>query len=383
MSASEIYSPAEDEAAFAETYRVHHQKLLRYCQYRLRDRHEAEDVMQEAFVRAWRTMPASAYGSNFYPWLRVVAGNLCTDVLRKRSRSEPVADIEPGTVDGGMDRITDDEDRALVRQALLRLNDRHREALIMREGEGLTYDQIAQRTGVTSGTVESLLWRARQALKREFTTVAGRTGAWLPLPLLLALAARVGRARHRASGALARRFPALNRAASAEPGTHALVAALATLTMVGGVVATFAVGGSHPAPAAVRTTLSTAGGTAPTPRRAAPPAASSAATTTTTERSPAAGDAATKPLPAAGSSPGPAPVGAGGIRVDDPVTVGPAAAAANRSAPVKANVGQLVVGLWPGELSTYTAHTTTQVGTATSRILAPLSPITQTKESQK
>src|SRR5438309_3312913 len=98
VSASEVYAPADDDSSFSEVYRFHYAKLLRYCQYRLRDRHEAEDVAQEAFARAWRSMPTSAFDRNFYPWLKVVASNLCTDVLRKRNRSEPVAVIDLGSI---------------------------------------------------------------------------------------------------------------------------------------------------------------------------------------------------------------------------------------------------------------------------------------------
>src|ERR1700739_3130117 len=108
MSAYEMYAPEDDDEAFAAVYRAHSEKLLRYCQYRLRDRHEAEDVVQEAFDRAWRTMPVTGPDRNLYPWLRVVAGNLCTDILRKRNRSQPVAVVELGSVDGGMDAVTDE-----------------------------------------------------------------------------------------------------------------------------------------------------------------------------------------------------------------------------------------------------------------------------------
>jgi RNA polymerase sigma-70 factor (ECF subfamily) len=349
MSASEIYSPAEEEAAFAEIYRAHHQKLLRYCQYRLRDRHEAEDVMQEAFVRAWRSMPTSAYDRNFYPWLRVVAGNLCTDTLRKRSRSEPVADIEPGVVDGGMDRISEEEDRALVRQAMARLNDRHREALMMREDEGLTYDQIAARTGATSGTVESLLWRARQALKREFVVIAGREGCMAVVPALVAVAARMRAASRRAYIRALRRIPGAH-SLQDNPAAHMAVAAIAALTVVGGVAATLGLGGgsssatqiiqsdAHPATTPLTQALTTK------------PLAVAANVVAT------GGQALANSAPAAQvSAPAAAPKAAGPapLRVVSPLVAGRQAQQYAYKAPVQVNAGQFTVGVTPSAVSSY------------------------------
>ena len=246
MSASEIYTNDDDQAAFADVYRAHHGKLLRYCQYRLRDRHEAEDVAQEAFARAWRSMPGSAFDRNFYPWLRVVASNLCTDVQRKRNRSEPVASLEIPGYDPDVERLVEDADRVLLRQALDRLNERHRSALIMREGEGLTYDQIAERTGVTSGTVESLLWRARQSLKREFTVLAGGEGALAVIPFLVVL---VRRARSSGRRAMARVAGVVGQGEN--PLAHAAIATVAALTVATGVIATLGMGSSSGASPAV------------------------------------------------------------------------------------------------------------------------------------
>lgn len=380
MSASEIYSPAEEEAAFAETYSEHHQKLLRYCQYRLRDRHEAEDVMQEAFVRAWRSMPASAYGSNFYPWLRVVAANLCTDVLRKRSRSEPMADIELGSVDGGMDRITEEEDRALVRQALLRLNDRHRAALMMRESEGLTYDQIAERTGATSATVESLLWRARQALKREFTVVAGRTGAMAPLPLITALAARAAAARRRFTARLTRRMPGLSRALSDNPAGHLMLAAIATLTVVGGVAATLhatqaggsATGASTAAPTSLVSALSRAAAVVAVKF---PSAATSPTTTGAASRSSGSTSWTSPPATAAGSGGAASQMPSlATAQFHAPVTAGRSLAPEASKAPLAVTLfHNVALGFFPGHTVNYPVQVSAAVANTVGAAMSPTS----------
>ena len=172
---------AGDSAAFGNLYARYYERLLRFCLRRLNDRHEAEDAAQEAFARAWKALPNFAGERRFYPWLTVIAGNICTDMLRRRSRSTPTDDMEltarqPGC--GGAGAETSEDlvlaavDGELVNRALNRLSTRHRHVLAMREGSGWTYQQIADHEGVEIGTIETLLWRARQALKREFAVVS-------------------------------------------------------------------------------------------------------------------------------------------------------------------------------------------------------------------
>jgi RNA polymerase sigma-70 factor (ECF subfamily) len=171
---------AGDSAAFGNLYARYYERLLRFCLRRLNDRHEAEDAAQEAFARAWKALPRFAGERRFYPWLTVIAGNICTDMLRRRSRSTPTDDMEltaqhpVGVVgaDTSEDLVLAAVDGELVNRALGRLSTRHRHVLAMREGSGWTYQQIADHEGVEIGTIETLLWRARQALKREFAVVS-------------------------------------------------------------------------------------------------------------------------------------------------------------------------------------------------------------------
>lgn len=171
---------AGDSAAFGNLYARYYERLLRFCLRRLNDRHEAEDAAQEAFARAWKALPRFAGDKRFYPWLTVIAGNICTDMLRRRSRSTPTDDMELTAQQpvGAVGADTSEElvlaavDGELVNRALDRLSTRHRHVLAMREGSGWTYQQIADHEGVEIGTIETLLWRARQALKREFAVVS-------------------------------------------------------------------------------------------------------------------------------------------------------------------------------------------------------------------
>lgn len=194
-----------DPRAFQDLYELNHDRLYRFCLYQLRNQHDAEDVVQEAFARAWRSLPTFA-GDNFYPWLRVIARNLCADAGRRRARVEPMAEVDPGVIEGFEGELTHQVDIALVRAAMDQLSERHRTALEWREREELSYEEIAARAGVSIGTVESLLWRARQGLKRQYEMLAGE-GAMAGVPGLAWVVthlrrfhARVGQAVSRWSG---------------------------------------------------------------------------------------------------------------------------------------------------------------------------------------
>ena len=175
---------AGDEAAFGDLYTRYYQRLLRFCVRRVGNVHEAEEITQEAFARAFTAMPRFAGERRFYPWLTVIAARLCIDSHRRVARSEPSAEIDPGSVDGGQQQIIDNVDIAYLTQAMEQLGPRHREVLELRETHGWSYQQIADHYNVTMGTVEALLFRARKALRREFLALAGPDARLASLPVL-------------------------------------------------------------------------------------------------------------------------------------------------------------------------------------------------------
>ncbi|MDQ1359976.1 MAG: polymerase sigma-70 factor, subfamily [Acidimicrobiaceae bacterium] len=169
-----------DLDAFDSLYLHYHQRLLRFCVKRLQERSESEDVVQETFARAWRALPTFAGDRRFYPWLTVIAGNLCTDVLRRRARLTPLDETMMLSSDVGSydieDAVLQDVDAQLVTTAFENLKPRHQRVLDLRERSGWSYQRIADQEGVGVSAVETLLWRARNALKREFALLAGAEG---------------------------------------------------------------------------------------------------------------------------------------------------------------------------------------------------------------
>lgn len=230
---------AGDSAAFGNLYARYYERLLRFCLRRLNDRHEAEDAAQEAFARAWKALPRFAGERRFYPWLTVIAGNICTDMLRRRSRSTPTDDLEltaqhpVGVVqeDTSEELVVAAVDGELVHRALDRLSSRHRHVLAMREGSGWTYQQIADHEGVEIGTIETLLWRARQALKREFAVVSDSKEALVGF--LIATGALIRRTIFRA----AHRGATVHHNSSSGGGSGAMRNAFAGVAVTGAAVA--------------------------------------------------------------------------------------------------------------------------------------------------
>ncbi|MDA8354870.1 MAG: sigma-70 family RNA polymerase sigma factor [Actinomycetota bacterium] len=252
-----------DSAAFEELYHRYHRRLFHFCLRRLHDAYEAEDAVQEAFARAWRALPGFGGDRRFYPWLTVIAGNICTDVLRRQSRLTPTDDVPSPHVDvDGHDvdeAIMTEVDADMVAQALQNLSDRHQRVLRLREASGWSTQRIAEHEGVAVPAAETLLWRARQALKREFAALAD-TGARLGIALgigVLAFRRLVGRA----SARLAGQATQLSGSAMGRPAA-VLASAMLTAGAVSGAILVTSPGPSH-APGVVIAPVTTGVGNAP------------------------------------------------------------------------------------------------------------------------
>jgi RNA polymerase sigma-70 factor (ECF subfamily) len=149
------------------------------CLRFLRDREEARDAAQEAFVRAYESLASYDPALPFTPWLLRIARNHCLDLLR-RGKARPTIVREGGASDevpqreipdpdaqGADDALVQAEGRARLAAAIARLPDDHREALLLFHQEQLSYREIASVLEVPMGTVMTWLHRARQKLRAE------------------------------------------------------------------------------------------------------------------------------------------------------------------------------------------------------------------------
>ena len=217
-----------DPAAFDTLYTRYFARLVRFCQKRVGDPHEAEEIAQEAFTKALRALPAFEGERRFYPWMTVIAGRLCVDSHRRRGRTEPSSTVDLGVIEGGQEKIVDLVDIEILRTAMRELAPRHREVLDLRELQGWSYQQIADHYDVTLGTVEALLFRARKALKREFMAVVGGDRNWAALPVLGAVL--------RPLASLKARLEAWSSSVLPATGGHGIAAAVLAVTAVTGAV---------------------------------------------------------------------------------------------------------------------------------------------------
>jgi RNA polymerase sigma-70 factor (ECF subfamily) len=150
-------------------------RLRRYAVRRLHDEHEAEEVVQEAMLRAFQHRHLLATEDDLMAWLTVVTGRLVIDRLRVRGRSTPVAELPPAsraTRDTADVVVARDEARIAL-DALESMPGRQASVLWAREVEGLSYDEIGERFDMSEPSVRSLLHRARRTLRREYTLRGG------------------------------------------------------------------------------------------------------------------------------------------------------------------------------------------------------------------
>ena len=133
---------------------------------------DAEDVAQEAFVLAWKAIPGFK-GDSFKAWLFRIASNACTDLLRsKKSRKADSLDAIfpeynplPSQVESPEDHVMREEVTHLIGQQLLSLSDEQRLVVTLADLQGLSYEEIAQITNCSLGTVKSRLNRGRANLR--------------------------------------------------------------------------------------------------------------------------------------------------------------------------------------------------------------------------
>ena len=143
----------------------------------MRDEHDAQDVVQEAYLRAWRYF-AGFRGGDERAWLLTIVRNCCYTWRRSRRGTETVPfDDEHHSGDDGNryasdSRAINDSERGALVSALDALPREFREVLVLREIDGLSYREIAGITGAPVGTVMSRLARGRERLKRALKRTA-------------------------------------------------------------------------------------------------------------------------------------------------------------------------------------------------------------------
>jgi len=168
-----------DSAAFDLLVRKYQHRIVALIGRYVHDWSEAQDVAQDTFLRAYRAMGSFRGDAQFYTWLHRIAVNTAKNHLVAHNRRPPGEDIDASDAEqydaGARLRDTDTPERELMRQELERtvmkaveaLPEELRTAITLREVEGMSYDEIAEKMGCPIGTVRSRIFRARDAIDAE------------------------------------------------------------------------------------------------------------------------------------------------------------------------------------------------------------------------
>ena len=162
-----------DSAAFEEIVRAHEKTVYNLALRTLGNREDAEDAVQETFLKAYMALSGFRGESRLSVWLYRIASNVCTDVLRRRretvslSAEDENGERELEIEDFRFDPAAVTERRDLcgaVRAAMDALPDASRRVLLLREIAGLSYDEIARALEIDVGTVKTRIFRGRKKL---------------------------------------------------------------------------------------------------------------------------------------------------------------------------------------------------------------------------
>ncbi|HHO50993.1 MAG TPA: RNA polymerase sigma factor [Deltaproteobacteria bacterium] len=148
---------------------AHAPQVLRAAIGWLGDEQEAAECAQEAMLKAYRARARYDATRPFYPWLHRIVRNTCFDAIsRRKHRALPGLEEHQVASEGPtvLDALAQEESIATVRRAMAGLGEPHREILVLRHFQDLSYAEISQLLGIPEGTVMSRLYRARRALVR-------------------------------------------------------------------------------------------------------------------------------------------------------------------------------------------------------------------------
>jgi RNA polymerase sigma factor (sigma-70 family) len=182
VSEQELVARAQagDQEAFAQLVQANEKRIYNLTLRMTGNPDDGAELAQEAFLNAWRGLPRFVGGSSFSTWLYRLASNVCIDFLRREKRRRSISmtvsldDEEDGRqaelpdLRFSPEELLEQKDlRASLQQGLEALSQEHRQVLVMRELEGLSYAEIAQVLDLEEGTVKSRIARARMSLRKH------------------------------------------------------------------------------------------------------------------------------------------------------------------------------------------------------------------------
>ena len=176
---------SHDVQAYSELVRRYQKKIYALVYNMTSNREDAEDLVQDVFVKAYSSLTSFHGNSSFYTWVYRIAVNRTINFLKKRKRrmAESLDDVDraierdPAFVELSAKEspfrdMTITELKGKLNKALMTLSEKHRAVVVMHDIEGTPHDEIAKILGCSEGTVRSRLFYARQSLQAELNEFA-------------------------------------------------------------------------------------------------------------------------------------------------------------------------------------------------------------------
>ena len=176
---------AGDKNAFDVLIMKYQQRIINVITGFVHDPVEAQDVAQEAFIKAYRAIPNFRGDSAFYTWLYRIAINTSKNHLTARARRPPTSDVDAADATNVYDapelkefetpesNLVSDELEQAIHQAIDELQEDTATAIKLREFEGMSYEEISEAMECPIGTVRSRIFRARESIEQRIQTVMG------------------------------------------------------------------------------------------------------------------------------------------------------------------------------------------------------------------
>jgi RNA polymerase sigma-70 factor (ECF subfamily) len=176
---------AGDQAAFESIVQRYQRQIYAYVYRMMGNADDAADLTQDCFIRAYKSLERTSDDLNMSAWLHRIASNACLDVLRRRQRIRwlpwDMPKHEHLLEDGGADdphrNAEASESSSIVQRTLNRMTPRNRAALILREYEGLSCDEIGDILGISRSATKSVLFRGREEFRKIYTELGGEANA--------------------------------------------------------------------------------------------------------------------------------------------------------------------------------------------------------------
>lgn len=153
-------------SAFAQLVEIYEKEIITYCYYIIRNKEEAKDLAQEAFLKAFLNLKSLRNEKDFKYWLLRIARNSCFKKMRRMKIEKKLIEKEEEKTTSIIDELIEDDRKNKIMNSLNKLNAKDKEIIILRDIQDFSYDEISKILKISMSSVKVRLFRARKNLKK-------------------------------------------------------------------------------------------------------------------------------------------------------------------------------------------------------------------------